>query len=362
MKQLTIIAGLIAIFTYSCKSENVVTSFSDGPYLLPKNDSTLIIFERKDYSFDSILVANPEVSKFEIKCAFDSINCPQLSFHLVPTKVDSSDTFSMPDKLLVVSDIEGNYGKYYQLLLSNGVIDSNYNWTFGQGQLVIVGDLIDRGNYMTQCLWLTYHLEYEAQQHGGRVHFLLGNHEQLNLLGFNNYNANKYLKNYQKMRKDISQLFSRETEIGKWIRKKNAIIKIGDYLFVHGGISPSILANNLTLEMMNNEIRRDIDTRDYKTPESMALLSDDGILWYRGLVRGNDDDKKIVEEDLDRILVKYKCKSIVVGHSMVDSISHDFGGKVIRVDVNHYQNSSALLIENGKCFKTDLYANRTEIK
>ena len=46
--------------------------------------------------------------------------------------------FLFPYKLLAMSDIEGNYEKYYQLLFSNNIIDANYHWIFGKGHLVIV--------------------------------------------------------------------------------------------------------------------------------------------------------------------------------------------------------------------------------
>jgi len=49
--------------------------------------------------------------------------------------------------------------------------------------LVLVGDCVDRGQEVTQVLWLIYKLEIAAKNKGGSVHFVLGNHEIMNFQG-----------------------------------------------------------------------------------------------------------------------------------------------------------------------------------
>jgi hypothetical protein len=267
----------------------------------------------------------------------------------------------MPGRLLALSDIEGDYERFYRLLLSNNVIDSSYNWTFGEGHLVILGDLVDRGDYVTQCLWLTYYLEEEAKKHGGAVHYLLGNHEQLVLLGYDVYSAPKYLRNFEMLGSGISELFASNTILGSWVRSKNSIIKSGDLLFVHGGISPSILEYGMSLEQMNAGIRRDIATQDFGTDESAALLTTEGILWYRGLIESGDEYGKITEPELDKILDTFDCKSIIIGHTPVESLSTDFSGKIIRLNVMDYDDNPALYIENGKKYAVDDNGNKAEL-
>jgi len=91
------------------------------------------------------------------------------------------------------------------------------------------------------------------------------------------------------------------------------------------------------------------------------LLTELGILWYRGLIESTEDKEKISEKELDSVLGYLVCNTIVVGHTPVDRISKDFYGKVIRLDVNHYENSSALLIENKTTYIVDNNGNRTKI-
>ncbi len=45
---------------------------------------------------------------------------------------------------------------------------------------------------MTECLWLIYSLEEKAKAAGGYVHFILGNHEIMNMQGDFRYVQDKY--------------------------------------------------------------------------------------------------------------------------------------------------------------------------
>jgi hypothetical protein len=84
--------------------------------------------------------------------------------------------FSQPAKLLVLSDIEGNFGAVRKLLQAQKIIDEDFKWKFDNGHLVLIGDFFDRGEQVTEVLWLIYSLEEKAKANGGHVHFVLGNH------------------------------------------------------------------------------------------------------------------------------------------------------------------------------------------
>ncbi len=364
MKQLrTIVLSLLILLCLTTCSDKktVVESYADGPYISNTVDSISIMFQHRDYRFDSLLTAGLLTDDVLFKCVFDSIDCPPLCFSLYPKYDDEENTFQMPHKILVVSDIEGDYERYYKALISCNVIDENYNWTFGEGHLVVLGDLVDRGDYVTQCLWLTYHLEEKAREHGGKVHYLLGNHEQLVLVGYDIYCAPKYHKNFDIMKTNVADLFSSNTVLGSWIRHKNSIVKIGDLMFVHGGISPSLLKYNLSIDQINSEIRRDIATRKFLTDESKPLLTVEGVLWYRGMIEADDTYEKITEPELDEILTFFDCKSIVIGHTPVENISTDFSGKVIRVNVMYDEHNTVLYIEGGKNYIIDDEGHRSEL-
>jgi len=60
----------------------------------------------------------------------------------------------------------------------NGVIDARLHWIYGDGQVVLVGDMVDRGRNVLPLLWLVYRIEAEAKAAGGALHDVLRNHEQ----------------------------------------------------------------------------------------------------------------------------------------------------------------------------------------
>ncbi len=284
--------------------------------------------------------------------------------------------FEMPPRLLAISDIEGNFNAFYSLLISNNVMDENYEWIFDDGHLVLVGDFVDRGSDVTQVLWLIYRLEQEALDKGGRVHFLLGNHEMMNIRGRTAYIDPRYIKAYQLISgmdnwdDACSYMFSDKTEIGKWIRSKNTAVRIGDILFVHGGFSPDILNYEISLVTLNTIFRENFDS-DFSEKSNIEgkirfLFGSRGPLWYRGLVRDYAGSQRLSETELTRILDYYDASGIVVGHCIVDDISADYNKALIMIDILHGKGkfsgkSKGLLIEGEAVYAVDDNGVRTRL-
>ena len=88
-------------------------------------------------------------------------------------------TYKNVKKVAALSDIHGQFDLAVKLLVNNKIIDKKLNWRFGKGHLVIAGDIFDRGPKVHETLLLIYKLAQQAKKKGGRVHFLLGNHEYM---------------------------------------------------------------------------------------------------------------------------------------------------------------------------------------
>lgn len=273
--------------------------------------------------------------------------------------------YPAPSKMLVVSDIEGNFTGLQQLLVGTGVMDARTHWQFGTGHLVFVGDMFDRGLQVTECLWLLYKLEQEAEQAGGKIHFLLGNHELMNLTGNYRYVRRKYRHNADSLHVAYEQWYGPTTELGRWLRTKNVIECIGSTLFVHGGISPQVLAQHLSLEQLNHLTRQGIDAPDRQALRGAAKLISQSDLspdWYRGIALA-----EAPAHHVQQVLRTYGAKTLVIGHTPSEEMHTLYQQQVIAIDIPHQDHTEAgfmqaLWWENGAFCVLDNRQRKTPLR
>jgi len=242
-------------------------------------------------------------------------------------------------------------------------MDTSFNWTFGEGHLVLTGDFFDRGNQVTEVLWLIYSLEEKAKEAGGYVHSILGNHELMNMNGDLRYVQTKYIENAALLGERYVDLYSENSELGRWLRTKNIVEKVGNILYTHGGISGEINKMDISIPEIN-ELSRPFyadSTFMYNNKKLDTLFSDLGPFWYRGYYKGSPIASR---GQIDSTISKFNIKYITTGHTMVaDTISSWHGGKVIDIDVHHAAGKSeALLIEDGKFFRVNANGEKFLLK
>lgn len=324
----------------------------DGPYVF---DNKIITVDDKNRILESVKPQGTIIVKVS-NSDKDSFSVP------LKTKIeDPKGVYEDPEKLIAISDIEGNFNGFVSFLLANKVIDKNFNWSFNNGHLVLLGDFVDRGDNVIPVLWLIYKLEDEAIKTNGKVHFILGNHEIMNIQGNLDYAHNKYKKlSIELAQQGINAtnggtLFSTNTELGKWLYSKNAVEIIGKRAFVHAGISTEMLDYQISIDSINKIIKANINKElnhiTTNNEKANFLMGNKGVFWYRGLVSSNKHYDKISTTELEKILDFYSIEKIVVGHTVVENVSSDFNGKVIRIDVKHGNQKNSgltkgLLIEN----------------
>lgn len=266
--------------------------------------------------------------------------------------------YARPNKIFVISDIEGNFRSFCKLLMKAKVVDKRLHWTFEDNHLVIVGDCFDRGEEVTECLWLIYSLEEKAKKEGGCVHFILGNHEIMNMNGDWRYVHPKYA---QRKKGVTTALYDGNNELWRWLCNKNIIEKIGDILFVHAGIARELVQINLSIRNIN-ELARPYYTRASETFTNpvLSLLynSNTSPFWYRGYYLGTAS-----EEQVDETLQHFKVKTIVTGHTLISQVDSFFNGKVINVNTDHASgNSQGLLISRHRFYRVPIDGKKERIK
>jgi hypothetical protein len=232
---------------------------------------------------------------------------------------------------------------------SLGIVDENLNWNFGTGHLVVIGDSFDRGDMVTEVLWHLFGLEKQALKAGGMVHMILGNHESLVLSKDLRYISDKYIKVEALTGLSYSDLYSKESVLGRWLRYQPAVISINDIIFVHGGLSIDMVHRKLRIEQINRMISDWIfgkEITEVKEVEEIKFIKNDyGPIWYRGFFM----DKSFCESRLDSILTFYNTKHIVVGHTVCDDIQPLFDNKIFGIDagIGNDQPGKMLIYKEG---------------
>ena len=256
------------------------------------------------------------------------------------------------DRVLVIGDIHGGFDSLVVFLQQNGIMNNSFEWTWGDGHLVFVGDIFDRGDQVTEALWLIYQLEKQAGEKGGAVHLILGNHEIMVLSGNINYVSDKYQLLSSKLNIDYSMLFGKRTVLGQWLRTKNTIIRINGHLFVHAGLSPVILESGLGIHEINENVRYFLnhpDREHYGEVDRDMLMGHNGPFWYRGYMEDNHFYKHLPEDDFERVLEHFNAGYIFVGHTNVKQITSLYNNRVFALDVPFYTYGfpiQGLLLEN----------------
>jgi hypothetical protein len=271
------------------------------------------------------------------------------SFQNSNVDIDYVQEFSNVENLVALSDIHGQYGVFVTLLKNNKIIDDQNNWIFGSGHLLINGDVFDRGNRVTESLWLIFKLEHQAAALGGKVHLLLGNHEIMVLNNDLRYIDPKYNTNARRLGSNYDQLYSPNTIIGKWLRTKPVIVKINDMVFNHAGISSEFLMRKLNAETVNRLFLEKIIDADSemidKDPLLDFLTGSDGPVWHRGYF--DDNDFNLTKTN--QILNYFNSEHIIVGHTTMEHILFLFDQKIIAIDagIKYGDAGEVLICKNG---------------
>ncbi|HIE5355607.1 TPA: metallophosphoesterase [Stenotrophomonas maltophilia] len=284
------------------------------------------------------------------------------SVHVLPPAAPSVSELPAVPRIVALSDIHGQYDLLVRLLRAHHVIDAQDRWALGQDTLVVAGDVFDRGPQVTEAFWLLYGLQQQAAAAGGAVHFVLGNHETMVLYDDLRYVNPKYLRSAQLLGRSYPQLYGTDSVIGQWLRTRPVLLKIGDTLFLHGGISPEAVELALHPARTNAAYQASLGLpkAEVKADPATAPLYDGKTspIWYRGYFDGRLDARG-VQDVLDTL----QLKRIVVGHTSMPHVSTFHGDRVIAIDssIKNGENGELLFIEDGRLSRGLLDGSRVPL-
>ncbi len=318
-------------------------------------------------------------------------------------------------RIVAIGDVHGDIDAFRGILKAARLINDAGRWSGGAATFVQTGDLLDRGANVRAVMDLLMGLEHEAKPAGGRVEVLLGNHEGMNLIGFlrdanpaayasfaDDQSERRRAKAYDDYAKlsaarakvlgqavapynkdrdawmaahppgyvEYREALGRDGRYGRWLRARNPVVQIGDTIFLHGGISPSVAADSRSIRDINDRIRGVISAfdeglralvssqaalpfftlqeaqeaaliewkaqpapalRDVLLIEKSWLLDPDGPLWFRGYANWTQEEGA---PQIGPILDKFKARRIVVGHTPMTTgrITARFDDRVVLID------------------------------
>jgi len=344
-----------------------------------------------------------------------------------------------PPRVVAIGDVHGAYDPLVAILRQTGLVDHRLRWSGGDAILVQTGDMIDRGARSFEVVDLLMRLQEEAPESGGRVVVLLGNHELLNLLGDFRDVTPEILEKFVDGRSEIrrkalleeheavlrrraealgqeprkldrvgefqflsqhpaglaeyAEAIGPEGKYGRWFRELPTIERLGDVIFVHGGLSPEMTSYDFHL--INRTVRAEIATLDNArfwllgkrlilptadvremielvgelselggaaTPPPAVreilglgdwlMVRSDGPFWFRGYAKWSEEEG---HEALPKILEAFGNEYFVAGHTpqKTGSIQERFSGRVFLIDTGMLESvyrgrPAALEIEGGK--------------
>ena len=335
--------------------EKHLPNYCDGPYVhIKRNNIRLYYIVHDSAKFQSELIYSRANTKNKI-ISFKGFLSDTNSYTIERNPKVEPDQYPLTTKIFVMGDVHGDFYGMVSLLQKGNVIDKNLNWNWGSGHLLFLGDIVDRGENVTECLWLIYKLELQARKQNGHVHYLLGNHEIMIMTNDHRYLADKYFYMNDQLKIDFSEHFDQNSFFGRWLSSKNAIIKIGPYLFVHAGLSYESFLNKYSISEMNSAYRQYLKNPKLKSFSDTIkwLLGDNGPLWYRGYNAHYDSSHLINSAQLDSVLMLYKAKTIIIGHTHTQEVKSVFKGRVILTDVPYYLDEAeqqAIIIDSGNVY------------
>ena len=349
---------------------SAAASLQDGPYVTRSADGGWVSqwIEDEDDG-DSVRARQQPVKVGDVVSVAAVGALPSFDVQLRGDQENARDEIKVSSRmpLFVIADTHGEFDIAVQLLQRQRIIDDNLRWSFGKGQLAILGDVFDRGAHQTELLWLFYKLEAEAARAGGGVHLAIGNHEAMVLTGDERYLNPKYRRVAAALGQPAyAALWDEQSVLGRWLRTKAAVFRLGDYLCLHGGVSRELIDRGVSLAQINQAVRASLPGRSgvqpaAANPETEWVMGRSGPLWYRGYFpdAAREGGFKAAESaDIDLIRDRFKVRGILVGHTVVPTITPLYDGRVVAVQVYPHRDKvtnapvmEGLLIQRGKMFR-----------
>jgi hypothetical protein len=244
----------------------------------------------------------------------------------------------------IIGDVHGHLKKLQHLLKDDAhLIDAANRWIGGEATLCFIGDYVDRGPESIPCLSMIMALQQQAEQSGGKVLTLLGNHD-IGILSAHflahepsDGPGGTFLEDWERnggRKRDLDQIKPAHIE---WLLRQPAMARYGKYLLIHADATMYYEYGH-SIEEVNQNIAqvlqgRDGEAWDYLLEQFGNRLDflDDPVLGRHGT------------DEARRFLKMYGGERIVHGHTPIMKITGKRAADVTK----------PLLYAEGMCINVD---------
>ena len=255
---------------------------------------------------------------------------PHISENIIAENVVNETQHEPPRRIIAIGDVHGDFGAFQGALMLAGLIDNEFHWTGGSTILVQTGDIFDRGDDEREIWEALDGLETEAENAGGEVIRLNGNHEILQAQGDFRYVTEGGMEDYNEFSE--GQVSGRQVAFhpgGPWAREmadNKIIVVIDGNVFVHAGVLMSHV--HYGIDRINRE------TSQWLRGEGempIILTGENSPIWTRvysnPMLAGSCDV-------LNTVLDEMGAERMIVGHTVQRTgITGACDGREWRIDV-----------------------------
>ena len=359
-------------------------------------------------------------------------------------------------RVVAIADIHGAGDALVGILQAAGLVDAAQHWSGGATTFVQTGDYLDRGADVRRIMDLLMALDDEARKAGGRAEILMGNHEAMNILretrdvspaalatfaddrseerrqkAYDEYTSaaknsavgelqipkDEWLAAHPPGFVEYMDALGPRGKYGRWLRDRKVVLKLGDTIFMHAGLSPDISGSvddvnrdvaqairswdetsemltrqglirpfftlKETLAVAGAELQRiaaalkqgqspgDGVTTEYVNHldeltrlNTSPLIAPNGPLWFRGLAQWTSPDN---DSTVAALTQKFGVKRFVIGHTpqLPGRITSHFGGMVFPIDTGmlstFFKGGRASALEMQGARITAIYTTEREV-
>ncbi len=247
-------------------------------------------------------------------------------------------------RVVAIGDIHADLAALRSALRTAGAIDARDGWIGGALTIVQLGDLIGRSDEERQVLDFLFDLQGRAQQAGGRVYALIGNHEVFGgrldnqAVGRSPFAAWEDVPGLRLTDRRLRHLPPHARARGaalmpggpyaRRIAGFPVVLKLERTVYVHGGIVPRWARYGV--DRINREVRDWLLGLAGEPDSAKGVDDGDRVMWTRQFSANvTPADCALLEESLGIL----GADRMIVAHTVHEDITPRCGGRVWAVDV-----------------------------